>query len=341
MVARLRESNDGVVRDCLERALAETLGQKSVVAFTRRPFAYETSFAIDELRVGLDGGETLTLLVKDVGATGLSRVAAEAKPALTIEPEREIAVYRTLLAGAELSTARFYGAEIDRGLGRWWLFLERVEGEVLADVGEISVWRQAAAWSALLGPALERARPPDLDRLLLHRDADWHRRWIAAALAAIGGHGSAAGAGGGLAERLRRHSGVLVERLEALPRAFVHGELYASNVLVRRGGEGSPRIAPVDWELAGTGPYALDLAALVSGWNTENRLVLCHAYHDALPAEVRSSLGFGELTEATNLCRLALALQWIGWAPGWRAPEPQRRDWTAEASELLDELDLP
>ena len=167
--------------------------------------------------------------------------------------------------------------------------------------------------------------PSDGDSdLLLHRDADWHGRWIDAAATALGDDA--------LAARLRANRSLLLERLDALPRAFVHGELYPANVLVVRG-EGSSRIAPVDWELAGRGPYALDLAALVSGWNRDDREAMGRSFHQSLPAGAPS---FEELLADVELCELSLALQWIGWSPGWAPPEAQRRDWPGEASRLLE-----
>jgi len=318
--AALRESDDGAVRAALEQALAETRGASAPVAeLSRRPFAYETSFALDALDARLADGERLALVVKDVGEAGLSTKAAATKPARTLDPRREIAVYRGLLSPAGLSTPRYHGAAVDPEIGRSWLFLERVEGEVLTDVGELGVWCEAAAWAA----GLDRAVSGDAD-VLLHRDAGWHEGWIDAALAALGDDE--------LAARLRASRAPLVERLDALPRAFVHGELYPANVLVARG-EGQARIAPVDWELAGSGPYALDLAALVGGWSREDRLAMCRAFHRSLPA---GAPGFEELLAATELCELSLALQWIGWAPGWVPPETQRHDWRGEASRLLE-----
>lgn len=337
----LRASDDEAVRAGLEAALGGTPdGPRSVAILSRRPFAYESSFAIDELCVRTGDGEKLALLVKDVGGAGLSRLAATAKPRSTIDPGREIAVYRDLLAAAGLSTPRFFGACVDAEAGRWWLFLERIGGEVLSDVGEISVWQEAAAWAARLGPAVRAERATALDGVLLDRDAAWHGHWIEAAAAAPA---DSASDGAGVAElsaRLRRNRSALVERLESLPRAFLHGELYPSNVVVERGQGGAVRIAPVDWELAGSGPYALDLAALISGWGREEQLSICRAFHGALGAAGGAPTGFEELVEATTLCRLSLALQWIGWAPGWRAPAAHRHDWRGEASELLDEVGL-
>ncbi len=320
MSGGLRASGDEAVREALERALTAVRGEPAAVAeLSRRPFAYETSFAIDELDVRLEDGERLALVVKDVGEAGLSAEAAATKPAHTLDPGREIAVYRDLLSPAALSTPCFHGAEVDPGADRWWLFLERVEGEGLTDVGEVSIWCEAAAWAA----RLDRAVEGDSD-LLLHRDADWHERWIDAAATALPDDA--------LAARLRATRSLLLERLDALPRAFVHGELYPANVLVVRG-EGPSRIAPVDWELAGRGPYALDLAALVSGWNRDDREAMCRSFHQSLPAGAPS---FAELLADVELCELSLALQWIGWSPGWVPPEAQRRDWPGEASRLLE-----
>jgi Phosphotransferase enzyme family len=328
MAAGLRGSGDEEVRRRLEQALAAAGEPAEVAVLARRAFAYETSFAIDELRVELADGERLALLAKDVGESGLSGPAAATKPPFTLDHDREIVVYRDLLAGAELGTPRFHGAAVDAEEGRRWIFLELVEGEVLTDVGELRTWCEAAAWAAGLDRAL-KARPEEAERHLLHRGAEWHGRWIDQARGALPA---------GLADRLGRHRDGLVERLEALPRGFVHGELYPSNVLVGRRPHQSTRIAAVDWELAGTGPYPLDLAALVGGWGEEERLAMCLAFAEALPAERRPSPE--ELAAATDLCRLALALQWIGWAPDWRPPQPHRHDWAAEATEILDGLGL-
>ncbi|HET9197333.1 MAG TPA: aminoglycoside phosphotransferase family protein [Solirubrobacterales bacterium] len=332
-MSTLRASDDAEVRARLERALAETRGRAVAVAeISRRPFEYETSFAIDALDVRLADGERLELVVKDVGPAGLSAAGAEVKPAATLEPRREVFVYRELLAPGAISAPRFHGAWLGRGR-EGWIFLERVPGEVLTDVGEVEAWRQAAAWAGRLDAA---ARPAGSagSSLLLRRDAAWHGRRIEAAAAAL----SAAGGGdeAALAGRLRGDRDRLAARLDALPQAFLHGELYASNVLVERG-DGAPRIAPVDWELAGLGPYALDLAALVVGWGEEERLAMVAAFREALPPRLRER-GLERVAEDTDLCRLALAVQWIGWSPGWQPPEDHRRDWAAEATELLDRV---
>lgn len=334
--AALRESSDEELRRCLEQALAEVEeGFPAVTELRRKPFEYETSFAIDSLQVRLGDGEELDLLVKDVGAAGLSASAAVAKPPRALDPRREIAVYRSLLQDSAVLAPRFYGAAEDEGSGRAWLFLERVPGEVLADVGEPEAWRAAARWAAQLGAAVEEHRDPTVDQLLLHRDRSWHEHWVVAAAAAC-----EASRRGELAARLRGAAAAFLDRLEGLPRAFVHGELYASNVIVDERGSGTAPVKPVDWEMAGRGPFVLDLAALVTGWDAEEREAMCAAFYEALPDEAKASLSRKDLREAVTLCELALALQWLGWSSDWLAPAEHRRDWATEATRLLGETGL-
>jgi thiamine kinase-like enzyme len=144
-----------------------------------------------------------------------------------------------------------------------------------------------------------------------------------------------------LAARLRGCAGALLDRLEALPRAFVHGELYASNVIVtRQGSEEAVEAKPVDWEMAGTGPFALDLAALVTGWEGEEREAMCEAFRGALSPAVAGAISAADLRQALGLCELALALQWLGWASDWQPPAEHRRDWAADTARLIEELGL-
>ncbi|MBS1886487.1 MAG: phosphotransferase [Actinobacteria bacterium] len=326
MVTALRESDDGEVRGCLEAALATTGEARRVVDLRREPFAYETSFAIDRLAVRLEDGAELRLLAKDVGRAGLSAEAAAAKPRHTLDPRREIAVYRSLLGPAALATPRFHGAAEDDG--RAWLFVEEVPGTVLTDLGGPAAWGAAAAFAAGLDAAIRPHRDPALEPLLLHRDRAWHRHWLDAAVAEIGE--------GELSERLRAGGDALLDRLDALPRAFVHGELYPANAVVRMRDDAPVRVAAVDWELAGTGPFALDLAALASGWRDEGRLAICESFRLALPTPISRP----DLLAAVDLCELSLSLQWIGWSPTWTPPPEHRRDWPAEALRLLDAVGL-
>jgi aminoglycoside phosphotransferase (APT) family kinase protein len=117
-----------------------------------------------------------------------------------------------------------------------------------------------------------------------------------------------------------------------MPATLLHGEFYASNVLIADA-EGRARVAPLDWELAGPGPGALDLAALVSGWSSADREAMRLAYERALGAPLPA--------HDLELARLQVAIQWLGWAPPeWEPPADQRHDWAAEAIEIAEDLGL-
>lgn len=128
-----------------------------------------------------------------------------------------------------------------------------------------------------------------------------------------------------------------ISLLDSLPATFLHGEIYPSNVLVEsdvaaplaaEGGDAA--IRPLDWEMAGVGPAALDVAALVAGrWSAAERDAIAEAYRDALPAARRPSRA--DWRRQLEGFRLLIAVQWLGWAWRWRAPQHQVNDWVEEA----------
>jgi thiamine kinase-like enzyme len=123
----------------------------------------------------------------------------------------------------------------------------------------------------------------------------------------------------------------------SLPPTVIHGEFYASNVLVEEQAC-VVRICPLDWETAGLGPALIDVAALISGsWPEENKEQLAAAYFtavasDGAPTDVASQ------AVALCCCRLLLAIKWVGWSPGWQPPPEHRYDWLAEALDLARRL---
>jgi hypothetical protein len=275
--------------------LERVLGAR-VARVERRPYPYETSHPLEELDVELADGRALRLLHKDLSEAPPSR------PRFLHDPAREIETYRRLLVPAALGTAAFYGSEDAQ------LFVEKVEGTELWQIGELEVWRDVARWLARMHDAL--AGGAGEPHLLLY-DGDFYRLWLDRAEELAGDLGAVA-----------RIYDDVVERLLALPQGVVHGDFYPSNVLVA--GE---RICPVDWDLAGAGPLLLDLAALASGWSEEEQTAIVAAY--------------GEVPlESLDCCRLHLAVRWLGWSASWRPPPEHARDWRGEALELAERLEL-
>lgn len=329
------------LRAALARALRDHCGAaRSIVVLARRPSTYRTSFALEELDVGLDDGATLRLIFKDLSWGALHEAARAAKPAFLHDPRREIAVYRAILAPARLGTARCYGAVSDERAGRYWLFLERVPGVELYQIGAFDIWQRAARWLALLHARFAGTRGLPAGACLVDYDAEFYRTWMRRARLFAGGGASrddrdAREAVAWLAGRYER----VVARLAALPRTVIHGEFFASNVLVHERPDG-PRIAPVDWEMAALGPGLVDLAALVAGgWTEEEKRALALAYHAALPPALRRA-GPDDLLAELDYCRLHLAVQWLGWAPDWSPPAEHAQDWLGEALALAAKLGL-
>ena len=317
--------SDTELRAALEPRLA-------IAGLERRSSAYSSSFRMEEVDVRLDDGRTLEILFKDLGPQGILDGARRAKPSFLYDPQREIETYRKILATVPFGTALCYGAVADATAGRFWLFLEKVPGRELYQMGDLAVWQQAARWLARLHSRFTgRDELSQLTReahLLLY-GPDFYRRWIDRARAA---HPSL--------ERLAGRYDRVVERMAALPVTLLHGDFYASNVLVQEAGEDT-RVCPVDWEMAAVGPGLIDLAALTAGrWTEEERTALALAYYGALPQAARRSLDEPAFLQALAWCRLHLAVERLGWAPGWAPPPEHAHDWLGEALGLGDRLGL-
>ncbi len=321
---------DSELRDGLERALAE-VGRPGPSKVVRRASEYRTSFPLEELEVTLSDGEELRLAFKQLDWRLLAEEARLAKPEFLHDPAREPAVYAALLAPADLGAPAYRGALVEPEASRHWLFVEWIEGRELYQVGDVALWAESARWLGRLhGGFQEAAGREAVDVPLLEYDEDYYRRWLARARDFSEGDAERRRALSWLAERYD----AVVESLLSLPRTLLHGEFYASNVLVDAG-PGACRVAPVDWELAAWGPGLIDLAALVSGgWREEERASIVEAYRGVAGVDPFAA-------PQLETARLHLAVQWLGWAPPeWTPPEGQRHDWLAEALELTERIGL-
>jgi phosphotransferase family enzyme len=280
-------------------SLAASLG-RPIASVSRRPYPYRTSHKLDELQVVLSDGTRVDLLLKDLRFSELGASARSTKPAFLHNPLREVEAYR-LLASTGLGTPICHDAGDD------WVLLEKVPGVELWQVGDLDVWAETARWLTRFH-ALFVEHPPPADHLLRY-DADYFRIWPERAV-----HSYPV-----LASLLGGYDRV-VDLLAGLPVTLIHGEFYASNILVA--GE---RIAPVDWEMAGIGPGVLDMAALSSGWGDVQRATIEAAYG-------------GARADSLNAARLHIALQWLGWSREWTAPPQHAHDWLSEAIRAAERL---
>jgi aminoglycoside phosphotransferase (APT) family kinase protein len=327
----------------LEAALAAHSALPTpIVLLNRQVSPYSSSYPLEELSIELADRRTLPLIFKNLSPAALLPAAAQAKPAFLVDPRREIAVYQQLLASQQISTPELYGAHIDERCGRYWLFLERVPGVELYQIGEIATWQRVAAWLAetqvrfAAAPGL-LARAQQLP--LLRYDASFYHTWLHRAQTFASSQPQARARRAQLdwlATRYQR----LVDTLVSLPITVVHGELYASNILIVER-ERALRVCPVDWEMAGLGPGLIDLAALLAGsWPEADRRLLAEAYYAALAPVAGWGLTPGSFDRALACCRIHLAVQWLGWSATWVPPPEHAHDWLAEAIALAERIDL-
>ena len=125
-----------------------------------------------------------------------------------------------------------------------------------------------------------------------------------------------------------------------MPKTFLHGEFYASNILVQEA-NAKLRVRPVDWEMAGYGPGLVDLAALVSGnWTDEQKTEISLAYYEALPVDVHQTTAQQEFLTTLDYCQLHLAVQWLGWFGRRRPFHAHAQDWLGEVLKLIEKINL-
>jgi aminoglycoside/choline kinase family phosphotransferase len=129
--------------------------------------------------------------------------------------------------------------------------------------------------------------------------------------------------------QLAQNYDAVIEQLVRLPRTFIHGEFYASNLLVEPTMRGL-RICPVDWEMAAIAPGIMDVAALAAGsWTEEQKTRMALAYHTE--SSLNRVLSEDEFMNAFDYCRVHQAVQWLGWTRDWDVPPEHAHDWLNEA----------
>ena len=329
----------------LEEVLTRHFGvQRRLKRLRRRPSAYSSSCAIENLEVELDGGQKLRLVFKNLSPATHLASAQQVRPGFLYDWRREIATYEKVLQPERHGTAICYGSVHAAAPERRWLFLERVTGPLLWQVGRLEAWEQAGRWLARLHSEFANAELSKNDERyahLLQYDEAYFRIWLDRAEAFLRQqHGRTSAETRRKFRHLADRYDCLVGRLMELPRTLIHGEFYPSNIIAGRT-ENGRRICPVDWELAGIAPSLIDLAALTGGdWAADDQKRMIAAYRDALEPANHWPPPLAELIEAVECCQLHWAVRWLGWASDWSPPDLHARDWLREAFHLAQKLGL-
>jgi hypothetical protein len=341
--AALVPDDTSQIRPHLQERLIDYFGERrSILKLGRRVCPYMSSFRLDQLNVRFNDGSSVQLVLKDFSRDAMLEDARRARPEFLYEPRREISAYRWILPHAPAGTPAWYGAVADPPAGRYWLFLEQVNGPQLTKVGTFSTWERTAAWIARFHSAFSPLRAQQLAErsAAIVYDKAFYWNWLhrAQRFAARDPEKRR------IVDAVARRYAAVVERLARLPRTLIHGELYACNVIVStlRNRE---RICPVDWEMAALGPGLVDLAALSAGWTDAKQRAMARAYYSAahnghagaFSTPVRLPKDFAI---DLDCCRLHLAVRMLGWSNDWAPPPHQARNWLAEAARMSQRLQL-
>jgi hypothetical protein len=328
-----------------EAGLGERSGRsRRVVRCDRRPFAFETSAPLQELDLVLEDGEQLAVLFKQVGANDVIEASRGIRPAFLLDSNREIEAYRRVLPRLAEGTPTCYATVVEPERLRYWLFLERVNASHLWEFRDLEVWCAAARWAARFHQRSMTERGPwsHAGAPLVH-DAAYYRTWAQRAWRFVSAAEQERPARLRRLERLLARHDAVVTHLQQIPRTLVHGEFFASNVLIATtsddGRAPGRRVCPVDWEGLGVAPGVTDLTTIAAGWEGDDRLQIVQAYFD----EQRESgwySSIGELLEALDVCHLQLAIQMMGWSESWSPPREHRLDWLKEALDAARRLGI-
>jgi aminoglycoside phosphotransferase (APT) family kinase protein len=223
------------------------------------------------------------VFLKDFGSS------THQKDAMRARRQRELSVYRELLAGAGLGTPRYLGAVWDEPAGYHWLLLEHVEGESLRRFG-FGHWLEATRWLGRLQGHATRLDLAGTDFLVEH-DAGFFAAAAARALHAVRAVSPSLGAR--LAGALSDYDD-LVGLMAAEPRTLVHGHFRPHNVVVRRG-DPARAMCVIDWEESACGSPLYDLAYITDGFDPPRLALLLDGYEQeaaraGLPARDRDEV---------------------------------------------------
>jgi aminoglycoside phosphotransferase (APT) family kinase protein len=262
------------LRRALEPIVADRCGARNVIAtIDRSRCDASSSYASDLVTVRLTGGEELRFFLKDFSASQYRKEEPQQR-------DRELRVYRDLLAGAGLGTATYDGCIWEESRGRYWLILDFVGWTPLTHC-EFGYWRAAAGWLGRLhgyfAEHLDRLRPC---AFLLRHDSDFFWSRARLALAAVSLLSSSLAR---RVEMLLKHYDQCVEIMASQPPTLVHGSYKPRHILVDVRTE-PPRVCPVDWELAAAGSALYDLAFISAGFEPEWLERMLDAYRDEATA---------------------------------------------------------
>jgi Phosphotransferase enzyme family len=264
-----------VMRQCLDPLILAAIDDRLRVSEIRwDPFELATSYDAHVATVNFDNGATRRVFAKNFGST------VRPKDSPKQRREREVQVYRDLLEGAGLGTARYYGSVLDDPQGQLWLLLEFVAGTPVGYCDIATSWAPAAAaLGRLHGHFAPHVCALDGCDFLVHHTHEFF--WSKVELASRCVTAIAPERTKELSAIVKRYAPI-VDLLAEQPRTLIHGGCRSTNILINIDAEPS-RVCIIDWEEAACGAPLCDLAYLLDGIERPQLDPLLEAYqHEAL-----------------------------------------------------------
>jgi len=299
----LRRSDDELLRSCIDGIVEEQFPGKSclIEAVQRNRSRFSSFYASDVITVRFAGGDEYKIFLKDFGSFD------HPKDSMDQRRDREVAVYRDLLANSGLGTASYLGAVLDEGRGRFWLLLEFVEGLPVSHL-EFDDWVPAAAWlGRMYGNFRDRRDLWGNCDLLVQHDASYFDSTAQAALESVTGFSPELGRR--LEPIVRRYAGA-VKTMISQPPTLVHGTYRPAQIIIDKARQ-PQRICPVDFEKAAVGASLYDLTFIADGFETPRLHQLFDSYRaEAERCGVRVPDN-AEMTYVVDCFRLHRIVNWL------------------------------
>jgi hypothetical protein len=299
--AKSNQSDEDALRHCVEQIVAEHFDScaSEIAAVTQKRSEFSSFYAADVITVHLKSGGEFKVFLKNFGSFDHMKDTMEERR------EREVIVYRDVLAGSGLATARYYGSVWEDG--RYWLLLEFVEGLPMSYL-HFEDWIPPAGWLGRMYGyfAAHPEKWQHCDALVQH-DSAFFDGVAREAMGAVCAHSAEMGR---RLEPIVGHYDKAVRVMTLQPKTLVHGTYRPAQIIIDKTRE-PMRICPVDFEKAAVGASLYDVTFLADGFETPR----LHRLFEAYRAEAqRAGIRVPDNTEMTHIVdcfRLHRIMTWL------------------------------
>jgi hypothetical protein len=290
------------LRGCLERIVAEQFGAAACIASVEQKRSQFSSFyAADVITERLTSGKEFKVFLKNFGSFHHAKDTMEARR------EREVIVYRDVLAGAELDTPRYYDSVWDESQGRFWLLLEFVEGLPMSHL-EFEDWIPPAGWlGRMYGYFAKHPEKWQKCDVLVQHDAAFFHSVAQEALRTVSAYSRDMGSR--LDPIVGRYDKV-VSVMTSQPKTLVHGTYRPPQIIIDKTRH-PMRVCPVDFEKAAVGASLYDLTFIADGFETPQLHQLFEAYRSEAKDAGVSVPDKPEMAHIVNCFRLHRVMNWL------------------------------